>query len=308
MAAEQDRLPDDIPPMLAKTGKPFDSDRHLFEVKWDGVRAVAYVERDGLRLHSRHRRDLIGRYPELEVLRKLPPGTILDGELCVIGSDGKPDFHAALTREASRGGRMIKATRGQPITYVVFDLLYRDFAPLLDRPLVERRAQLQQLLGDFKQRSVACPEGTIGEGRKFFAAIEARGLEGMVVKRLDSRYQPGERTGHWLKVKCSQRLHCLILGFEPDGEEDFKSLIVATNDQGGTLRCVGRVGTGFTAAVRERLRQELFARLRDEPLIDAGISGRWIEPGLYCSVSFLEWTAHGNLRGPVFLGLIEERA
>jgi bifunctional non-homologous end joining protein LigD len=302
------RLPDDVPPMLAKTGKPFDSEAWLFEVKWDGVRAVAYVDREGLRIHSRHRRDLAPRYPELDVLRQLPPGTILDGELCAIGTDGKPDFHAALTRETARGRRLQLAARSQPITYVVFDLLYLDFAPLLDQPLQQRRARLQELFATFTPRAAVCPEGTVGEGRKFFAAIEARGLEGMVGKRLDSRYLPGERTDAWLKVKCERRLHCLILGFEPEGEDDFKSLIVATNDEGGTLRCVGRVGSGFSDVVRARLRTLLFERLRDRPLIDAGISGRWIEPGLYCSVQFLEWTAHGNLRGPVFLGLIEERA
>src|SRR5690242_13667915 len=123
--------------MLARHGEPFDSDDWLFEVKWDGVRAVAYVERDGWRMHSRHRRDLAGRYPELEELRRLPPGLILDGELCALGADGKPDFHAALTREAARGRRQALAARSQPITFVAFDLLYRDFAPLLERPLRE---------------------------------------------------------------------------------------------------------------------------------------------------------------------------
>jgi ATP-dependent DNA ligase len=295
--------------MLAMTGRPCDSPAHLFEVKWDGVRALAFVDggESGYRLHSRHRQDLRPRYPELAGLAALPPGTVLDGELVVLRPDGRPDFPAALGRENARSeARIHKGVRSQPITLVVFDLLYERFEPLLDRPLQQRRDRLAALLGAHPVSRLQLSEGVVGQGLDLFAAIEQQQLEGMMMKRLDSRYRPGLRSDAWHKCKRSQRLLCAILGFEPDGERDFKSLILAS-DIGGELRCVGKVGTGLTAAMHARLRQLLLARVCARPLIDAGMSGRWIEPGLYCSVSFLEWTASGSLRGPVFLELIESQ-
>lgn len=306
MAQEALRLPERVAPMLARIGRPFDSDDHLFEVKWDGVRALAFCDGGGHRLHSRHRTDLAGRYPELAFLAELPGGLVLDGELVVQGADGKPDFRAALAREQARGNRVAAVARSHPITYVAFDLLYRDFRPLLDRPLRERKQALAEVVADAGAPRLVCSDGVVGRGLDFFAAIEAQGIEGMVAKRLDSGYRPGERSDAWLKVKRSQRLHCLILGFEPDGERDFKSLILASNEPGGQLRCVGKVGTGFNAAVRARLREVLLRNERATPLIDPGMPGRWVAAGLYCSVSFLEWTARGNLRGPVFLQLLED--
>lgn len=302
-----ERLPGLLPPMLARSGRPCDSDQHLFEVKWDGVRALAFVDGggEGWRLHSRHRTDLRGRYPELEGLASLPAGTLLDGELVVLRPDGRPDFTAALGRENARSAaRVQKGQRSSPVTLVVFDLLYDRFVPLLERPLSERRQRLQALLQGHPVPRLQLSEGVVGSGLALFAAIEQQQLEGMMMKRLDSRYRPGERSDAWRKCKRSQRLHCLVLGFEPDGERDFKSLIVAA-DVDGELRCVGRVGSGLTEAMHARLRQLLFARLAARPLVDAGMPGRWVEPGLYCSVSFLEWTATGSLRGPVFLDLIE---
>lgn len=300
-------LPELLPPMLAKPGKPCDSPAHLFEIKWDGVRAIALIDGGaaGYRLHSRHRQDLRPRYPDLEGLAALPAGCVLDGELVVLRRDGRPDFRAALSREHARSPlRVQQGVRTNPVTLVVFDLLFEGFEPLFDRPLRERRERLQALVTAHPVPRLMLSEGVVGSGLDFFAAVEQQQLEGMVMKRLDSRYRPGERSDAWQKCKRSQRLHCLILGFEPDGDDDFKSLIIAT-ERDGELRCVGRVGGGLTAAMHARLRQLLLARRTARPLIDAGIAGQWVEPGLYCSVSFLEWTASGALRGPVFLDLIE---
>jgi ATP-dependent DNA ligase len=130
-------------------------------------------------------------------------------------------------------------------------------------------------------------------------------LEGIVGKRLDAPYLPGERTDAWRKIKLAQQVHCLVLGFEPDGPRDFKSLIVAS-DFGGELRCVGKVGSGIDAAMRRILRERLFARRASQPLVEPGMPGQWIEPGLYCMVRFLERTASGALRAPVFAGLVED--
>jgi DNA ligase D-like protein (predicted ligase) len=293
--------------MLCRIGKPFDAADHLFEVKWDGIRALAFVDggAHGWRLHSRHRTDLRGRYPELDELQRLPAGTLLDGELVVLDPDGKPDFPAVLTREnARRPERAAQRARQRPVVYVAFDLLYDRFEPLLDVPLRTRRQRLEATLRPFAGNRLVLSEGVVGAGLQLFEAVRARGLEGVVGKHLESRYRPGERTDAWQKIKAVQVVHCAILGYEPDGERDFKSLIVAS-DFDGRLQCVGRVGTGFTVAQKAAVFAALQRHRRREPWLPAGMPGQWVEPGLYCSVSYLERTASGSLRAPVFLALLD---
>lgn len=299
------RLPDHIEPMLAKIGQPFDSTDHLFEVKWDGVRAVAYVDAHGLRMHGRRRRDLAGRYPELAFLADaLPADTILDGELVVLTSDGRPDFPGILARENGRAADAAARARKQPVVYVVFDLLYRDGASWLDRPLGARRTGLAALVAAVGNPRLVLSEGVVGAGLDLFAAVRDRGLEGIVAKRLAAPYRPGERSDAWQKIKPVQSVHCLILGYEPDGEHDFRSLVIAT-DFGDGLRCVGKVGSGIGEREKAKLRALLFARRADRALVDAGMKGRWITPGLFCTVSFVERMTSGSLRAPVYLGLVE---
>ncbi len=297
-------FPEHVEPMLARIGTPFDSPAHLFEIKWDGVRAVSYVADARVRMHGRRRRDLATRYPELAFLASLPSGTILDGELVVLRPDGTPDFRAAVGRENATGNRIALASRQAPVTYVVFDLLWHAGEPLLALPLRERRARLERCVAQAAQPRLVLSEGVIGAGKALFEAVRAKGLEGIVGKRLDSPYLAGERTDAWQKMKLVQQVHCVVLGYEPDGERDFKSLIVAT-DVDGELRCVGKVGSGIGEAERVELRRRLFAAPRAQPLVDAGMKGRWIEPGLYCTVNFLEWTPSGALRAPVFVALVD---
>lgn len=305
MTSAEARLPEHIEPMLARSGQAFDSPDHLFEVKWDGVRAITYVERGGHRMHGRRRRDLAGRYPELQFLGDLPPGTVLDGELVVLQPDGRPDFPAVVSRENGSAANAAAAARGAPVVYVVFDLLFAGFAPLLDQPLRERRAQLERFVAAVAAPRLVLSEGIVGQGLSLFDAVRARGLEGIVGKRLDAPYRPGERSDAWSKIKPVQTVHCLILGYEPDGDRDFKSLVVAT-DLDGRLRCVGKVGAGLTVAHKRALWPLLFARRAAAPLVPATVGGRWVEPGLFCRVSFVERTAAGNLRAPVFLGFADE--
>jgi bifunctional non-homologous end joining protein LigD len=288
--------------MLARIGQPFDADTHLFEIKWDGVRAITYVEHGAHRMHGRRRRDLAGRYPELAFLARLPDGCILDGELVVLRADGVPDFRAIVGRENASAARVAAAAAAAPVVYVAFDLLYEDGAPLLASPLRERRARLERVVARTANERLVLSHGVVGTGHALFAAARERGLEGIVGKRLDSAYLPGERTDAWQKMKLVQQLHCLVLGYEPDGEHDFKSLIIAT-DVGGELRCVGKVGSGIGEAERVELKRLLFAQRAARPLVDPGLPGRWVAPGIYCTVSFLEWTTGGALRAPVFMAL-----
>jgi len=296
-------LPDFLPPMLAKLGEAFDSDEHLFEVKWDGMRVLAFVEENGVRLLNRNERDVEPRFPELEFLTALEPGTLLDGELIAM-TDGKPDFHKLMSREHARDPRKIAALqRSVPIQYVVFDLPYRRSESICDAPLSERREQLGEIVAASGDPRLVLSDGVIGPGKTLFEQVSAQGIEGVVAKRLDSPYRPGKRTDDWIKAKSTQMIHCVILGWvEEDG--DLRSLYIGTEED-GELISVGRVGSGLGASIRQTLLPKLHARRRETPLVDCGGEGEWAEPSLFCIVAFLERTRDG-LRAPVFVELIDE--
>ena len=298
-------LPEFIAPMLARQGEPFDSEAHFFEVKWDGIRALAFIEGQATRLLSRRQTPLLEKYPELSFLRELGAGTVLDGEI-VLFTEGKPDIERLLSRQHRGGNLRRRAAASQdPVTYIVFDLLYVAGDSLLDHPLEERRARLSAYVAAADDARLVFSDGVAGAGRAFFEQTCARGLEGVVAKRLEGRYRPGERTDSWLKIKQTFTLQCVIIGYVPAGADDFKSLIIAAED-GGELHCVGKVGSGFAAVTRRQLNEALRSRPRSRPLVASPFDGNWVEPGLYCTVTYLEWTRARQLRAPVFRSLVVE--
>ncbi|MEQ1894040.1 MAG: DNA ligase [Planctomycetota bacterium] len=298
-------LPEFVAPMLATlVEEPFDSDEHLFEVKWDGIRALTFVEGGEFRALTRNRQDLATAFPELELLRALPSGTLLDGELVVFEGE-RPSFSRALERmHARQRARAVAQARVLPAVYVVFDLLYAQGKSCLKEPLAARRARLEELVGARADPRLSISEGIVGAGRAFFAEMRARNLEGCVAKELDGAYLAGKRTRSWLKVKTTQTIPCMILGWVADARGDLTSLVIAA-EQDGRLVCVGRVGSGLTDALRARLRALCTARARAQPFVTTEEAGSWVEPGLYCTVSYLERTRNG-LRAPVFVELLEE--
>jgi bifunctional non-homologous end joining protein LigD len=298
------RLPEFIPPMLCKLGEAFDSDAHVYEIKWDGTRSLAFIEDGDYRLLNRKRRDQKARYPELAFMAELPDGCVLDGEIVII-TDGKPDFGGMLVREQAQTPAKIAAVqRSHPAVYVAFDLLYHGGRDLMRAPLEERRAALEALVQAQDEARLVFSEGIVAGGLAFFEHVKAEELEGMVAKSLGSRYLPGQRTELWTKHKLERSITCAIIGFVPERDDDFKSLIIAA-EEGGQLRCVGRVGGGIDAVMRRRLCELLYARLRSEPLIECSEDGLWVEPGLLCEVKFLEHTRAGGLRAPVFQALLQ---
>src|SRR5258707_7717860 len=199
------RLPRYVAPMLARPGAPFDSEDFLFEVKWDGTRALAFIEEGGVRLLSRHGLDRSVRYPELAGLAHGPDGTVLDGEIVVL-HDGQPDFRRLQAREQTHTPLRIRlASQTCPVTYVVFDLLYEAYRPLLAYPLTERRWRLEKLVPTLGMPNVVLSAGIVGAGLALFEEICRRGLEGIVAKRLSSRYQPGRRGEAWRRIKPRTR-------------------------------------------------------------------------------------------------------
>ncbi|MGQ0721245.1 MAG: non-homologous end-joining DNA ligase [Candidatus Eiseniibacteriota bacterium] len=298
------KLPAFIEPMLAKIGKPFASDEHVFEIKWDGTRALAFVEDGSYRLLNRKRRSRKDAYPELEFLAGLPGGTVLDGEIVIL-EKGRPTFAAMLQREQAQEPRRVQALMKQlPAAYVAFDLLMRDGKSMMRRPLSERREALHELLAPHPDPRLIRSDGVVGDGATFFEEAVKRELEGVVAKRLTSPYLPGKRTDAWVKIKRTQRMYCAVLGFIAEGG-DLRSLVIAAED-GGTLHYAGRVGSGWNDAKRAEVHTVLRRHLRAEPFLPAPVEATWVEPGLYCTVEFLERTEAGELRAPVFVELIEE--
>ncbi len=194
-------LPPFVPPMLAKRASPFDSDDYLFEVKWDGARGIALLGVGSYRLFSRHQVDMTACFPELEFLRRLTPGTVLDGEVVVL-QNGKPNFSLLLSRLGTRCElKTRRLARTTPATYVAFDQLYEDYNSLLRWPLWKRREQLARTVHTGAERGFVYSDGVRAKGKAFFKEVAERGLEGVVAKRLESRYSPGSRSDAWLKIK-----------------------------------------------------------------------------------------------------------
>jgi ATP-dependent DNA ligase len=209
------------------------------------------------------------RYPEFACLQHLPRGTVLDGETVVL-RDGKPDFHLLQSREQTRSPMKIRHRAASlPAIYVVFDLLFDSYQDIMGQPLTVRREKLQRLIGQARNPRLVLSNGVVGQGKAFFQEVCQQGLEGIVAKRLASRYLPGKRSDAWVKIKRRAETLCAIIGFIPSGA-NFRSLILATEgDQG--LRCVGKVGTGFDTKLRQRLNRWLWSRRRPTPIVPCKI-------------------------------------
>ena len=310
-----DPLPEHVVPMLAQLSTlPADDDAFAYEVKWDGVRAIAYSEPGRFRLESRNLLDITDGYPELRALqRELGTRTaVLDGEIVAFDERGLPSFERLQGRMHVRGrGDVERRMADTPVVYMAFDLLYLEGESLLHLPYTERRERLEGL--GLTGGPWQVPASFRGSGADFLAASAEQGLEGIVAKRLDSPYRPGRRSGEWLKVKNVNRQEVVIGGWTPGkgrrAGEIGALLVGVTGDDG--LRYAGRVGTGFSDADLRDLR----ARLTPLARTTSPFAGRqpprgseFCEPSLVCEVEFTEWTRDGMLRHPSFKGLREDKS
>ncbi len=286
-------------PMLAGTAPaPFSDDNWLFEIKWDGVRAIATVGKT-VSLRSRNGTEMAGQFPELTELTILAPGTVLDGEIVVM-SGGKPDMQALLPRlQETRPG-----TGAAPVTYIVFDILRHGDEDLTRLPLTSRRKILTSAVREGPHVVISAP--VEGRGEDYYRAATAQGLEGVMAKKKDSPYEPGVRSGAWLKIRADKSCDCVIAGYTPgrgSRRPAFGALLLGLYE-GGKLVPVGKVGTGLS----DRLLAELmvkFAPLVTEVPQLPGTRGRvvWLEPVLVCEVGYMEVTKDRKLRIPRFLRL-----
>ncbi|MBM4273698.1 MAG: DNA ligase [Deltaproteobacteria bacterium] len=303
-------LDDKIAPMLAYAARPFDSPRHLFEIKWDGARCLLFVKDGKLRLQNRRLDDITYRYPEMASLpRKLKArNAILDGELVVL-SQGRSVFAKLQQREQITDPLKIRLlSRRLPAAYVAFDLLYLNDREYLRVPLMERKRLLESIMGESPY--LVESRFILEKGRAFFKEAVAQGLEGIMAKALDSPYLIGVRSRHWLKIKPRGQAECYIVGYR-EGRGARQGLVgslgVATREA-GTWRYRGRVGTGFSEADLAALTPRLQRLKTEAPVVPltAPVKGMvWVRPELRCRVSFHEETARGHFRAPVFEGMLE---
>ena len=293
-------------PMLAQSAEaPFSSKDWIFEVKWDGIRAISYTN-DELSIRSRNDKELKYNFPELEELRSLTRNAVLDGEILVI-KEGKTDFQTLIERSRlTKTGDINYMTQKSPASYVVFDILEKDDKALIDLPLMERKKILKETLREGKRvvLSVFVEE----EGETYYEEAIKKRVEGIMAKKKDSRYTPGVRSENWLKIKKLLSSDCVIFGYtigEGKRRETFGALVLGLYENGRPVY-VGKVGTGFSETTMNQLMETFRGLLAAEKTlegVDISEEITWLKPELVCVVAYQVVTKDNKLRMPRFLSL-----
>jgi len=313
-SAERDPFPESVVPMLARLDElPAKEEGWAAEVKWDGVRAIAYCRPGRLALQTRNLRDVTVQYPEVRRLsRQLGArDAVLDGELVAFDDDGRPSFARLQQRIHQTSEALVRnRMKTHPVTYVIFDLLYLDGKDLMAEPYRRRRELLGEL--ELSGPNWQTPSYSTDHAEELLAASGEQGLEGLVLKRLESAYSPGKRTGEWLKVKNIGRQEFVIGGWQPGRGRrrgQIGSLLVGYYD-GEELRYAGKVGTGFSDQDLIMLGERLGPLAQKENPF-AGRRGprgaRYAEPALVAEIEFRELTGDGMVRHGSFKGLREDK-
>ncbi|HEX4108045.1 MAG TPA: DNA ligase D [Solirubrobacteraceae bacterium] len=322
-ALEPDRapLPTTLTPMLARAGPLPRGEQWAYEIKWDGVRALAWCEPGQVLLRSRTGRDITSAYPELRRLARALGSrpALLDGEIVAFDADGRPSFQRLQERmNVDSDATARRRAAHNPVSYVIFDVLHLDGESLLERPYDERRERLQalELAGEHWQT----PAAHHGDGPALVQASREMGLEGLVAKRRQSPYEPGRRTGAWVKVKNALEIELAVGGWtrgaghrrppRRGAGERIGALLLGERGPDGTLRYAGRVGSGLDEGTRRTLGQRLLALERPESPFAPGkpeppADASWVEPRLLARVEYRERTSGGLLRQPVFKSVRE---
>jgi len=313
-------MPTEIYPMLATSSdQPFDGSDWLFEIKWDGYRAIAFIENNKVRLVSRNQNELTARYPELKDLPHYVKAktAILDGEVVALDDQGRPSFSLMQQRTGFRpGGRRAASNADVPVLYYAFDLLYLDGYDWRRVRLEDRKKELASVLiaGD----SLRYSDHYEKEGKALFEIAREKGLEGILAKKRDSIYQE-RRSAEWLKIKIRHRLECVIGGYtQPEGSRaHFGSIVLGLYDKQARLIHVGQAGSGFNQKSLNDISKLLKEReTKHKPFygeVEALRKVAWVKPELVAEIENTEWTDGTNsgsgpkLRAPVFLGLRDDK-
>ncbi|HEY8472716.1 MAG TPA: DNA ligase D [Natronosporangium sp.] len=292
--------------MLAISGDLPTGNGWSYELKWDGVRAIAVIRNGKLRLYARSGTEITVAYPELAGLAKTAESAVLDGEIVVLDGAGRPSFTALAermhVRDRHRAGQLAASL---PVTYMIFDLLSLDGEDLTEQPYHRRRELLEEL-APTGPRWLVPPR--FSDGRATLAAATEHALEGVVAKRTDSRYRPGQRSPDWVKVKREQTDEFVVGGWRP-GERQLGALLVGSPVAGGGLVFRGRVGGGISGAAERKLLATLRPLQVDSspftsevPREDAR-GATWVRPEVVVEVKYGNRTPDGRLRFPRFVRL-----
>jgi bifunctional non-homologous end joining protein LigD len=303
-------MPEGIAPMLAKPGSlPPHADDWAFEIKWDGVRLLAYVQGGRVELRGRSGLDMTATYPELRGVGAAlgMVECVLDGEVVALDEGGVPRFERLQQRMNVTGdARIARLARSIPVRFHVFDLLFLDGRSAMSLPYRDRRRLLEAL--ELDGPAWGTPASHVGTGREMLEFTREHGLEGVVAKRLDSRYEPGRRSDAWVKVKNARRLTLEIGGFTlgRDGRSGhIGAVVLGERLEDGSLRCAGKAGSGLTSAVIDEL-ESVLVRRTSSPF-DSGsvpVGTTFVEPEHRAVIEFTEWTAARTLRHPIFKALV----
>jgi len=303
-------LHDPVEAMLAQSAdEPPVSEDYLYEVKWDGIRAMIALDEGEVRIRSRNQHDITAKFPELLMSDKAfrTASALFDAEIVCLDEAGKAVFRNVIHRiQQNSKGAIERASAMYPVVCYIFDCLYLDGRPIVNEPLVRRRAWMEDAI---KRDTPYRVSEAVTEGVGLFKAAVEIGLEGIMAKERNSTYRPGTRSAQWLKIKKRQTMECLIIGYTKgrgDREDLFGALQLALRE-GNALRYLGKVGTGFdvklmkeTSAYVKKMKQvrrPIKEKLRDDA------QTVWIEPKAICEVQFASLTKDGMLREPVFLRL-----
>lgn len=293
------------PMLLNEVKEPFDDKDYIYELKLDGIRCIAYLGNDVV-LQNKRFKDVSAIYPELSEMSKcVKKNTVLDGELVVL-SNGKPDFYALQKRSLMVDRfRILLAAKKNPVQFAAYDILYYDGKDLTDKPLMERKAILQEKVseGNGLSNSRYIEE----QGIAFFNLAKEQDLEGIVAKKKDGLYHIGKRTSDWVKIKVMQDEDLLILGYQPAEDGEPKDLILGFYDENGNLQCRGKVYLGVSK--EERLYILNFAKKNKvkKPWLEKYKNLVWLKPELVGTVQYMHETESGGMRQPVWKGLRDDK-
>ncbi len=311
---KRSKFPGDIKPMLATlVTQPVGEEGWVYEIKWDGYRALGYINNGSVEIKSRNNKSFNEKfYPVYEALKKLNINAIVDGEIVVVNDKGIPDFSDLQAWRSEADGHL---------NFYLFDILWLDGVDVMNLPLTERREILRSVAP--QNSIIKLSENFDATGKEFFALADKMGLEGIMAKKATSLYIPDLRTKEWLKIKTEKRQEAIICGYtkNENTSKQFSALLLGLY-KNGELQFIGPVGTGFTNQLQSELLQKLKplqtktcpfkivpdynkpSRFRPNP---PKAEVTWVKPQLVCEISYRELTKDGAIRHPSFKGLREDK-
>jgi bifunctional non-homologous end joining protein LigD len=299
------QMPMKVVPMMATlTDAPFDKKGWIFEVKWDGYRLLAQVQKQNIRLYSRSNQTYTDHFPQIvSDLKTIGHEVLLDGEVVVVNDKGISEFQLLQNYMKNKKGQLL---------YCIFDILYLDQHDLHHLPLADRKSILHQLIEESDHGTLRLSGYFEDRGKDFYKVAKENGLEGVIAKNLRSTYQYGRRSKDWLKIKAIQEQEAIICGFtSPRGSRKFLGALILGLYKGKELQYIGHTGGGFDEEslknVYDRLKPLMTKECPFKTKPKTNAPATWVKPQLVCEVKFQEWTDDGNMRQPIFLGIREDK-